>query len=112
MKIELDFPDDLIEDFKERTLRIFAGIEMIAFKIRGDKWQVKTSSCAMCGKCCKNLPKEFPFPVVNGQCIYLINPKGYGKKWVCSLGINRPFGCAVADTTAKYCKVKYKYLKE
>lgn len=112
MKIKLDFPDSLLEDFKERTLMVFAGIEMIAFKNRGDRWKIKTSSCVMCGKCCKDLKKEHPFPVINGQCIYLVNPPGYGDKWICGLRISRPFNCAISNTTAKYCKVKYKYIEE
>ena len=112
MKITLDFPDDLVEDFKKRTLRVFAGIELIALKYRDDKWQIKVLSCVMCGKCCKNLPREHHFPVINGQCIYLVNPPGYGEKWICRLGINRPFGCAVSNTTGEYCEVKYGYIKE
>ena len=112
MKIILDIPDDIVEDFKERNLRVFAGIELIAYKYRGDKWMIKIEGCSMCGECCKHLPKEHPFPVIDEQCIYLINPPGYGDKWICALGINRPFGCAVSNTTAKYCKVKYKYMKE
>ena len=112
MKIILEIPDDIVEDLKERNIRVFAGMDLIAEKTRGDKWKIKTRGCSMCGECCKHLPKEHPFPVIDGQCIYLINPPGYGNKWICGLGINRPFGCAVTNSRAEYCKVKYKYLEE
>ena len=112
MKIELNFPDDLLEDFKERTLRVFAGIELIAFKNRSDNWQIKTSGCSMCGECCKQLSDKYSFPVIDGQCIYLTNPRGYGDKWICSLGINRPFGCCVTTPTLKNCTIKYEYIEE
>ena len=36
MKINLEIPDDIVEDFKDRNLRIFAGIELIAEKIGGE----------------------------------------------------------------------------
>ena len=113
MKIILDIPDNVVEDQKERNLRLFAGIDLIAYKNRGGEWMVKTHRCSMCGECCKHLPKEHPFPTINGQCIYLINPPGYGNKWICSLGVNRPFGCGMEDTSfIKGCTVKYKIMKE
>ena len=113
MKIILDIPDDIVEDQKERNLRLFAGIDLIAYKNRGGEWMVKTRGCSMCGECCRNLPKEHPFPTIDGKCIYLINPPGYGDKWICALGINRPFGCGMEDTSfIKGCTVKYKKMKE
>lgn len=112
MKIILDIPDNIVEDLKERNIRVFAGMDLIAYKYRGDKWKIKVRGCSMCGKCCRHLPKEHPFPTINGQCVYLINPPGHGNKWICGLKINRPFGCAVSNTKEKYCEVKYEYLKE
>lgn len=111
MKINLDFPDDLIEQFKDRNIRIFAGIDLIAEKLRGDKWKIKISGCSMCGKCCMNLKEDHPFPIIDGQCIYLENPPGYGYKWICGLRVNRPQGCAVSNPTAEYCTVKYEYVE-
>ena len=112
MKIELDIPDDIVEDFKDRTIRVFAGIDLVAEKIRGDNWKIKTNKCSQCGKCCMDLRKEHPFPVVDGRCIYLTQPEGYGGKYFCGLGLNRPFGCAISTPTADYCKVKYEYIKD
>lgn len=112
MKITLEIPDDVVEDFVERNLYVFAGIDLVAHKYRGKKnWTVKIQRCSQCGTCCKNLKKEHPFPVVDGKCIYLTQPGGYGGLWFCSLGINRPFGCAIADTDATYCSVKYKSIR-
>jgi len=113
MKIQLEIPDNIVEDFAERTLYVFAGIDLIARKYRGEKnWTVKIQRCSQCGDCCWNLKKEFPLPVVDGRCVYLTQPEGYGGKWFCSLGISRPFGCAIADTNATYCNVKYEYVSK
>ena len=112
MKIILDIPDNLIDSQNERNLYLFAGMEMIAFKTRGDKWKIKTKGCLMCGECCKHLTKRHPFPVIDDKCIHLINPPGYGDKWICGLGIYRPFACAISNSKEKYCKVKYEYKKE
>jgi len=111
MEITLEIPDNIVSDLKDRNIRVFAGIDLIAEKLRGDKWKIKTSGCSMCGKCCKDLGKVYPFPVIDGQCIHLVNPPGYGDKWFCGLGVNRPFGCAILTPTADYCKVKYEYMK-
>lgn len=111
MKIQLEIPDNVVEDLSYRNLYLIAGIELIAFKIRDDKWKIKTSACSMCGKCCQNLREDFVFPVINGQCIHLINPAGYGNKWICDLGLNRPMGCNVFTSTADYCTEKYEYVK-
>ena len=108
MKIELEIPDDIVEDFKERSLYLFAGMEMVAKKYRGDKeWSIKTKRCSQCGKCCQYLKKEHIFPVVDGRCVYLTQPEGYGGLYFCGLGVNRPFNCAISDTNAEYCSVKY-----
>jgi len=112
MHIKLDIPNEIVEDLKDRNIRVFAGIDLIAEKLKDDKWKIKVSGCSMCGRCCKELKKEHPFPIINGQCVYLENPPGYGDKWFCQLGLNRPFGCAISTSTAEYCKVKYEYIKE
>ena len=88
-----------------------AGIEMIAFKNRGDKWQIKTGVCSMCGKCCMTRKNNYIFPVIDGKCVYLENPEGYGDKWVCGLGGFRPIACSVSNPIDKYCTVKFKYVE-
>ena len=111
MKITLEIPDDVVEDFKERNLYVFAGIDLVAGKNRDDRWKIKTSGCSMCGKCCRDLGRTHPFPVIDKKCIYLINPAGYGDKWFCQLGLNRPFACGVSINNYDYCTVKYEYMK-
>ena len=111
MKITLDIPDNIVDQIQDRNLYLMAGIDLVAEKLRGDKWKIKTSGCSMCGKCCKELREEHPFPVIDGQCVYLENPEGYGDKWVCGLRINRPFGCSISTTTADYCNVKFEYME-
>jgi len=111
MKIQLEIPDDVFEELSYRNLYLIAGIEPIAFKNRDDKWKIKTSACSMYGKCCKKLKEGFTFPIVNEQCVYLQNPAGFGDKWICSLGLNRPIGCSIANFTTDYCTVKYEYVK-
>lgn len=107
----MNIPDDIVSDLKDRNIRILAGIDLIAEKLRGDKWKIKVSGCSMCGKCCMDLKKDHPFPVIDKQCIYLVNPEGYGDKRICGLRINRPHGCAISNPTADYCTVKYEYVK-
>ena len=113
MKIELEIPDDVFGDMAKRTIRIFAGTDMVAYKYTGWNWKVKISACSMCGKCCMKQPADDNFPEVkNGQCIYLKND---GDKWICGLGIFwRPFGCGASDRSDinDYCTVKYKEIKE
>lgn len=109
MKIELEIPDK----FNKRTLRVFGGIELIAEKLPDAKWQVKVSSCNMCGKCCMILDaKKHLFPVINGQCIHLRKRPGNNPRWECGLRINRPFGCCVATPrNIPECMVKYEEIK-
>jgi len=112
MKITLEVPNKIVSDLKDRNIRVFAGIDLIAEKLRGDKWKIKTQKCSMCGKCCMNLKKDHIFPVVDGQCVYLVNPPGYGDKWICGLRVNRPHGCAISTPTADYCTVKFEYVSD
>jgi hypothetical protein len=107
MKISLEIPDDCVEDFKERHLYVFAGIDLVARKPKGGEWNIKVSKCSQCGKCCSDLTERHPFPAVDGKCIHLINPSGYGKKMICRLGICRPFACAISNPAKDYCTVKY-----
>ena len=53
MKIELELPDWV----EERSINILAGIELVAKKYPGQPWQVKTSRCISCGKCCIRIEK-------------------------------------------------------
>ena len=95
MKIELDLPDWT----EERAIYIMAGIELVAYKIPGQKWKIKTGRCNQCGKCCMNLRKTHPFPVINGRCVYLVREPGKEERYRCGLGIQRPFGCCVGVLT-------------
>jgi len=59
MKITLKIPDDIVEDFAERNLYVFAGIDLVAHKYRGEKnWTVKIQRCSQCGTCCQNLKEQ------------------------------------------------------
>ncbi len=113
MKIEIKLP----EWADERAIYIMAGIELVAFKIPEKNWQIKTSRCNMCGKCCMNLRNTHPFPIIDGKCIHLKKEPGNNQKWRCGLGIHRPFGCCVGIFTGDYaykhvpeCTEKYKEL--
>ena len=67
MKIEIDLPDWV----DERHIRIFAGVELAAFKwSHEDFWKVKDGRCQQCGECCTNL-KNHTEPTINGECIHL-----------------------------------------
>ncbi len=89
MKIEVEIPDWT----EERTIYIMAGIELVAYREPGKKWKIKAGRCNLCGKCCMNLGKRHPFPVIDGRCIYLIRESK--TTYECGLRISRPFGCCV-----------------
>jgi len=92
VRIEINLP----EWANERTIYIFAGVELAALKSRGGKWQTKTGRCNMCGKCCMDL-KKHSFPLIDGQCVYLKKEPGKNDQWLCGLGILRPFGCCIGS---------------
>lgn len=103
MKIELDLPDWT----EGRTIRVMAGIELMAYKLSDTKWQMKVSRCNMCGKCCMNL-KNHPFPTIDGKCIHLKKRPGDNPRYECGLRIHRPFGCCVAvPQNIPECTEKY-----
>ncbi len=110
MKIEIELPD-WIED---HAIHIFSGMSLVAFKNRGGKWSVKTSKCNWCGKCCQKLDNRHPFPVINGQCIYLAKEPGNNEQWLCGLSLNRPFGCSIGIPDKKehpYCTEEYEVIE-
>ncbi len=93
----------------KRTLRVMAGIELVAYKLPDAKWQMKVSQCNMCGKCCMALKThKHVFSVIDGKCIHLKKRPGNNPRWECGLRINRPFGCCVATPqNIPECTVKY-----
>jgi len=94
MKIELEIPDQ----YAKTNLYVFAGMTPIARK-RGDKWEIKTAECSRCGDCCLLMsPQNHPFGTDHG-CRYLKIDK-YGGQNICSLGIFRPYCCAISDQMA------------
>ena len=91
MKINIDIPDWT----DERAIYVMAGIELVAYKLTGGKWNIKTGRCNMCGNCCQGLERH-SWPTINGTCVHLKKEPGKDNpKYECSLRINRPFGCCV-----------------
>jgi hypothetical protein len=109
MKIVLDVPDWAAE----RHIYIFAGIELLGYKLYGsDDVYVKTDRCNLCGKCCRNLPKSGNIPTDDeNTCIYLTK---VGSDYICSLGTARPWQCSWSDPVmtrsmdSDICCIKYK----
>lgn len=83
----------LINGLSDQHIRVIAGQELIAYKeAGGNRWFVKTSSCSMCGDCCRNLAGNKVVPVdETGACVYLKNN-------ICSLYYTRPFICLWPNT--------------
>lgn len=105
MKIELELP----EWTEERTIRVMAGIELVAYKLPQGKWQMKVSQCNMCGKCC--MTPKIPYPLVDGKCIHLKKRPGNNDRWECFLRIQRPFGCCVGiPQNIPECTEKYEVI--
>lgn len=104
MRIELDLPDWV----DERNIHIFAGIEEVARKHKDAPWEIKISRCSMCGRCCRKLPRSFPFRLENGSCKYLIKEVGNNDRWLCGLKTQRPHGCGAAQPSSiSECTVEY-----
>ena len=50
----------LVPDWAEdKNLRLFAGIELCAQRLDGQKMQVKTVRCNFCGECCFQMPETW-----------------------------------------------------
>lgn len=103
---------DLLPDWAtERSLYVFAGIELVAVKRKDDVWRIKTVKCNWCGKCCMNL-KNHGFPTIDGTCIHLkkqLNNKQ--DQYLCALGLQRPFGCCIGTgSKVPDCTEEYKEL--
>lgn len=97
---------------EERAIYLFSGVELVIFRMRGGKWNFKISRCNLCGKCCMGLEKH-SFPLVDGQCIHLKKEPGKNSpKWLCGLGMGRPFGCCVGTpSNMSECTEKYEEIE-
>ena len=96
MKVVIDIPDR----FEGLNLRLIAGQELVAYKLSGREWYVKSSSCDRCGDCCKDIAGS-SLPNVDGVCDYLSEDN------TCSLGIRRPFSCLFPNERFK-CAEEFK----
>lgn len=102
VKVVMELPDWT----KERHLRILAGIEEVAKKLKGKPWQVKDGRCNQCGVCCKNVPKNWRMGIdrETGWCQYL---KYYANEYRCNT--DRPFNCCVGDEAGEdHCPITWK----
>ena len=108
MKIKLELP----EWATERHIRVFAGVELVAYKLaHEDKFKIKTSRCNYCGKCCTNVRVDHLFGrnPKTGNCQFLVKN---GDMYECALGIGRPFSCCasvpsqIPECTEKFEEVK------
>ena len=95
MKITFDLPDWV----DERHIRVFAGIEQVARKLKDQPPEVKVVRCALCGKCCPN-------------CDYLEERHGYKQptgEWakMCSLNEDRPQSCGNSDGFPEDCQITW-----
>lgn len=92
MKITLELP----EWTEERHIRIFAGIEIVAYKLASENtFRIKKSRCNFCGKCCMDVKVDHMFgrDPITGDCQFL---RQNGKIYECGLGIGRPFSCCAS----------------
>lgn len=83
MKVTLNLPD-WINEATEVFIVTGRG-EVVAKRIKGKKWQIKTVRCQHCGECC----------VPSGQtekCKWLRKEELNQEKYICS-NPDRPFHC-------------------
>jgi hypothetical protein len=102
--------DDLLKTleskYPERRLVIYAGLEPVARKEAGGRWQVKTQGCSMCGECCKQVPPHWWLGIgKEGWCRYL---KPYERgKFFCAAN-DKPMGCAEGHLEgSEGCTIKW-----
>lgn len=104
MKIELDIPAWA----EERNIYVMAGVEMVAYRLAHEgEFKVKSVRCSGCGKCCMDLPEGHIQRNDSGNCIHLVPD---GEKWVCDLGVHRPFSCGTGFQQKGFtegCSVEY-----
>ena len=101
MKIKIDVPDWANDG---RTIRILAGIEEVAKRLKDGTWMIKVSRCVRCGKCCMNVPKEWPRGEKDGNCKHL---QFYANEYLCDLGSHRPFSCCTGDGWEEECSMEW-----
>lgn len=106
MKINIEIPD--FPELNQRAIYIMAGSELIA-KTIGGEWMIKTIRCDLCGKCCMNLDSQIGLPLTDdGTCKHLERRPGKDEKYLCGLGIERHFSCAIFDPFEKdYCHEEF-----
>lgn len=103
MKIPIEIPDWAIDE--KRTIYILAGMEEVAHKPHGKSWEVKTTRCNMCGKCCMNVPDNWSHGSKEGKCKHLVYR---ANEYICGLGENRPFQCCIGDDAGEdYCVITW-----
>ncbi len=96
--------------FIGRRLILLAGTELIAKKEPTDEfWQVKESSCNLCGECCMDEPNTVYGNDDEGKCNKLVQ---YGNTWECTAGVNKPYNCLDDPSPKDYpCSITYKKVK-
>ena len=103
-----------------RHLYLFAGIELVAFQLQGEKEiLLKSGRCSGCGKCCMSFVNhKFFFKTYDGGVCEYLRPRADENGEIiegheCALGVGRPFFCGVGDGNEKNptCTVKYRKVK-
>jgi hypothetical protein len=116
MRIELDLPD-WVDDGS--AIRIFKGVELVAKKMLGKPWEIKTVRCDMCGECCTIDGPGWKDSTVeareDGYCRELIPKSDEPGKFICRLGSGRPFSCsayAAGPDDGEKCCIRWKTIKD
>ena len=110
MIVEVDlpaFPED-----EKRCIRIMSGIEERARKDPDKPWEIKTSQCNLCGKCCMTVADNWEWgkDPETGWCSHLEWNEGW-KGYLCDFGAARPFSCSVGDEAGEdHCSVKWDFM--
>jgi hypothetical protein len=96
---------------RERNIYVFAGVELVALStLEKPKLRVKDKQCNWCGKCCMNVPDNWPHGAKDGNCVHLDYD---GADYKCALRKNRPFACCASDDSDKdFCCVTWKEAKK
>jgi hypothetical protein len=95
---------------EKRNIHIFAGIEHVAKRESG-VWYVKKKRCNLCGKCCMDVPVDWPhgYNHETKNCIHLV--KSNDTEYLCNSKGDRNFSCCYSEGEPEFCNITWQKIE-